>query len=118
MSDPLARVAVVIGVVLVVALVVWSVRLRTPSGTTAQVALAPGIYLFSTSTCADCVPVNDLLVRELGEGGFTRIEWAGNEATFETLGIEVVPTTLIVAADGRAERYPGDPSDGLRHLGP
>jgi hypothetical protein len=118
MNDPLARVAVVLGVVLAVVVVVSALRLTSRRGAAESVALAPGVYLFSTSTCADCIPVDELLVSELGEGGFSRIEWAGNEETFEALGIEIVPTTLIVDANGRADRYQGDPSDGLRRLGP
>jgi hypothetical protein len=119
MSEPLTRLLIVFGVMLVATLVTWVVRLSARPGAGAvNVDLEPGVYLFSTLTCADCRPVHELLVKTLGVAGFSQIEWEDNRALFESLAIAVVPTTIVIGDDGKTQRVEGDPSSLLGRLSP
>jgi hypothetical protein len=46
-------------------------------------------------------------VEVLGKGGFAEIEWEETPDLFSRVGIDVVPCTVVVAADGTSTRYPG-----------
>lgn len=114
MSDLWLRIAIVAGAVLIIALVVAIMRrnpVRRAIGSSGD--LAPGIYLFTSATCADCTPSRERLVEQLGAGGFQEIEWEQDPESFARLGIDVVPTTLVVGMDGSASSYPGVPDEAL-----
>lgn len=119
MSDLTLRLVIVASAVVLAVVVIAAMR-RRPSkpGTLAGNPLSPGIYLFASSTCADCLPARIRLGDELGESGFVEVEWEKNPELFTALGIDVVPCTVIVADDGAARRYPGLPDRALQELGP
>jgi hypothetical protein len=119
MSEVWLRLAIVAAgtvVALVVALV-----LRRPAAypvTTKAAGLAPGVYLFSSSTCVDCVAVRARLVDALGPTGFVEIDWEDDPGPFADLLIDAVPCTVIVSEDGMSTRFPGMPDRALEELGP
>ena len=119
MSEVWLRLAIVAAgtvVVLGVALV-----LRRPAAhpvTTKTKALAPGVYLFSSSTCVDCVAARARLVDALGPTGFVEIDWEDDPGTFAEFGIDAVPCTVIVSEEGMATRFPGMPDRALEELSP
>lgn len=119
MSDLALRLVIVAVAVVIALAVIGSMRRRrmTPS-TAAGTPLAPGVYLFASSTCADCLPARTRLTDELGEPGFSEIEWEKEPDLFTALGVDVVPCTVLVADDGTARRYPGLPDRALEALGP
>lgn len=118
MSEIWLRLGMVVGGTLLAALV--AVLMRRPGAriTTEAVGVAPGIYLFSSSTCADCVPARERLVDELGSAGFVEIRWESEPGLFAELGIDVVPCTVIVSEVGVATRFPGMPDRALERLNP
>ena len=81
-------------------------------------SLAPGIYLFSSGRCLDCGPAREAVERAMGSEGFTEIRWEDSPEVFRDLGIETVPATVLVSANGLATVYPGKPRYALRSLGP
>lgn len=80
--------------------------------------LAPGIYLFTSSTCADCVPARHKLTEALGPEGFTEIRWDTQPEVLQKLQVDAVPATLVVDEPGQGVLYPGQPDRVLRLLGP
>jgi hypothetical protein len=117
MSDGLTRLAIVMGAVAVAALV--TLALRWPRRRGERVGgIAPGIYLFSSTTCADCAVARSRLVGELGADGFIEVDWETQPDLFARMGIDVVPTTLLVRSDSSSDRMAGDPEVLLRGLGP
>ena len=112
MSELWLRVGIVAGGCLAVALVVVLMR-RYPAGRPLRSmgGLAPGIYLFTSSTCADCLPARERLREKLGPGGFKEIVWEQDPDSFDRAGIVVVPCTVVVGMDGLAKSYPGVPDE-------
>ncbi|CAN5750731.1 hypothetical protein BH23ACT4_BH23ACT4_04310 [soil metagenome] len=111
MSD-LALRLVVVGAVL--ALVVGAVlilrfRDRAPSRSLGRVALDPGVYLFTSSTCADCHRARESLEHHLGPGGFVEYTWETEPEIFEDLAIDQVPCSVAVGEDQRATLWIGQP---------
>jgi hypothetical protein len=119
MSEVWLRIAIVAGAILVIALVVALAR-RNPVRKTVESSgdLTPGIYLFTSGTCADCLPARERLVDKLGPEGFRVIEWEQDPDTFAVAGIEVVPSTLVVGVDGSATSFPGVPDETVERLNP
>jgi hypothetical protein len=112
----LALVAAGIVVALGVALV-----LRRPvvhRVTTKAAGLGPGVYLFSSSTCVDCVAARARLVDALGPTGFVEIDWEDDPGPFAEFGIDAVPCTVIVTGEGMSTRFPGMPDRALEELSP
>jgi hypothetical protein len=119
MSEVWLRIAIVAGAILVIALVVALMRrnpVRKTVGSTGD--LTPGIYLFTSGTCADCGPARERLVEMLGPGGFREIEWEQDPDSFARAGIEMVPSTLVVGVDGSATSFPGIPDDAVERFNP
>lgn len=107
-----AGIAVAIGVALV---------LRRPvahPAKTKTAGLGPGVYLFSSSTCVDCVAARARLVDALGPTGFVEIDWDDDPGPFAELLIDAVPCTVIVSEEGLATRFPGMPDRALEELSP
>jgi hypothetical protein len=114
MSDVWVRVLVVVGAIGIVGLA--SVFLRRPWGrgpSILETDLVPGVYLFTSGTCADCEPARDVLLEKLGPDGFQEIEWERDPDVFTKVGVDVVPCTVVVTKDGSATSFPGMPDAAL-----
>lgn len=120
MSEIWVRLAVVVGALalaFVIAMVVRGKTRRRPVVIDAA-GLRPGVYLFSSATCLDCQPARAAMEAVMGPGGYTEIVWDEQQGPFHDLGIEAVPTTVIVAENGSATMFPGVPDSALNRLGP
>ena len=119
MSEVWLRLAIVaagIVVALGVALV-----LRRPVAhpvTTKGAGLGPGVYLFSSSACVDCVAARARLLDALGPTGFVEIDWEDDPGSFAEFMIDAVPCTVIVSEEGMSTRFPGMPDRALEELSP
>jgi Uri superfamily endonuclease len=111
MSDIAVRLVVVGGVIVVVFLVVFYLRRRdrAESIRVGRVGLDPGIYLFTSATCATCEKARRHLERRLGESNFVEYVWEQHPETFAALSIERVPCTLVVDEGGRGVLWRGQP---------
>jgi hypothetical protein len=119
MADVWPRVALVAGALLAVLVVVLVLRRSGGGGVErSSTPLAAGVYLFTSSTCADCVGAREKLVEHLGGAGFVEIAWEEDPETFSREGIDVVPCTVVVAGDGSATRFPGIPELPLDRFNP
>lgn len=118
MSEIWLRVAILGMTLLGVAVVVLVMRRSRPVEGRSISDLAPGIYLFTSSTCADCIGVREQLIDALGSRGFAEIEWEEDPEIFTRAGIDVVPCTVVVAEDGTSSRHPGMPGDLLERFNP
>lgn len=119
MGEIWVRLLLVAGALVVVALVISLTRRRRRSGRVFDAAgLRPGVYLFTSATCADCVAARARLAEGLGVSGFAEIEWEKDPDLFTQVGIELVPSTVVVTPDGTATRYPGIPDRLLERLNP
>ena len=118
MGDLAFRLAVVALAAVVAVVLVRLVRDRgdRPQSIVAT-GLAPGVYLFSSSSCDECPIARTRLEGVLGRDGYGEIAWEEDPETFDRLGITEVPATLVVA-DNAAELYPGAPDRLIRSLNP
>jgi hypothetical protein len=119
MSDLSLRLSLIFGA-LVVALVV-SLALRMAKRRPVLIdpgTLGPGVYLFSSTSCLDCLPARSKLVERLGDQGFVELMWEREPDTFLELGIDAVPATVVVGADGAATLFAGMPVQALKTLNP
>lgn len=78
--------------------------------------LPDGVYLFTSSTCADCDAARSALTESLGAEGFTEMKWEAEPWVFDQLQVESVPSTLVVAGEGGSILYPGHPARALASL--
>jgi hypothetical protein len=113
---PLIVVAV-LGLAALAGLIISRKERRTPYRAR-QVSIAPGIYLFTSSSCAGCDPARRFLVDAVGPDGFVEVRWEDVPERFTETGIEEVPATLVVTSSGLAMVYPGHPELALQSLGP
>ena len=120
MSDPLVRLGLVLGVLMASFAVAALVRRRArlEPGSVHPTNLAPGVYLFSSHDCVDCPKARRELQEALAGGSFVEIGWEESPSTFRALGVDVVPTTVIVDHDGSAILNPGVPAAVIRRLSP
>lgn len=79
----------------------------------AATGLKEGIYLFSSSTCADCATAREYLGDKLGNDGFGERSWETEPGLFSRLGVEAVPATVIVDREGAGQLWPGHPEKAL-----
>ncbi len=113
------RLLVVAGALVLVGLLVFLIRPRRRRGHPFDGAgLQPGVYLFTSTTCADCMTAKARLAEGLGPSGFVEIEWERDPDLFTRVGIGLVPCTVVVASDGASTRYPGLPDGLLDPLSP
>jgi hypothetical protein len=120
MSEVWVRLALILGA-LALALVTTVVLRGMTRGRAIVIAAAglrPGVYLFSSATCLDCESARAAIDTRMGPGGFVEIKWEEEPGPFHDLGIEAVPTTVIVHDDGSAEVFPGMPDKALEGFGP
>lgn len=119
MSEVWLRLAIVAGLVLISAVGIVALRSRHLDKAAVDAGnLAPGVYLFTSSTCADCAGARVRLEDILGVSGFVEIEWEKEPGLFAGLGIDVVPCTVVVGSDGSASVSPGMPDRALKGLNP
>ena len=118
MSEVWLRLAIVVGAVAVSLLIVGMLRRRPAVSSSDSGALAPGVYLFTSSTCTDCVGARARLGDRLGSDGYIEIRWEDDPGLFTHLGIDAVPCTVVVGDDGSASLHPGKPDGALRGLNP
>lgn len=116
-----ARLAWVLGAVVIAVGVV--LMLRKLSGRRRpvlirQATLGSGVYLFTSSACADCEAARQMLVGAVGPSGFVELTWESAPGIFTDLGIDAVPATLIVSDERGSALYPGRPDRALESLGP
>jgi hypothetical protein len=103
---------IVIGVVLAVAMVISAtIRQRSRPGPVSLGTsdLEPGVYLFTSGSCDTCDPARRLLEARLGPGGYTEIGWEGSAEVFRSVGIEEVPSTVVVSPGGLTRAVRGVP---------
>ncbi len=119
MSEVWLRLLIVAAAVVISAVVVMALRHRRPDPVeTGSYGLDPGVYLFTSATCADCEPARARLEEALGVAGFVEIQWEQLPGLFADIGIDVVPCTLVVTGDGSASQFPGLPDRALEKLNP
>ena len=119
MSEVWLRLAIVTaGIVVALAAAVVLRRPVAHSVTTNEAGLGPGVYLFSSSTCVDCVAARACLLDALGPTGFVEIDWEDDPGPFSAFGIDAVPCTVIVTEEGTFTRFPGMPNRALEELSP
>lgn len=112
MDEVWTRIAIIATALLVAALLVAVRRrlaLRSPRKLAAT-GLEPGMYLFTSADCADCSKARHELAGMVGAHGFHEIAWDERPETFTRLGVDAVPATMIVEADGGARLWVGRPN--------
>lgn len=121
MSDDWARVAIVVAVLASAGLGAFLLSRRSrsaPFHPPVAHTTPAGVYLFSSTACAGCESARRTIVERLGPTGFVEIVWEEKPGWFTDLGVEAVPSTLIVTDDGVATVFPGQPGRALRALDP
>ena len=113
MSDPLARLALVIVIVAVAAALAWVAhRIRRPPHPAVRVGEAgdwPGVVLFTSTTCPTCKEAIAELER-LGVG-FREVTNDLEPQRFASWGVTAVPLTVVIDADDAVVRtFSGVPS--------
>ncbi len=119
MDEVWARVGLVVGALAVATCVTVIQRWRTrrPVRTVKVADAAPGIYFFSSSTCATCERAREKLDARLGEDGYTEHAWEDDPAPFVDFDVDAVPAVVILGDEGRGRLYPGQPDKALSRLG-
>ncbi len=120
MDETLLRVGLVSGALSVAAMAALIQRARAKDLARHAEAgrLAPGIYLFTSRSCADCGPARTMLAERLGDAGFREFAWESHPEIFDDMGIDAVPATVVVDPRSRATVYPGLPTGALGDVGP
>lgn len=97
----------VAGVTLVVVAAALGLRyLRTTRSRSLPGAdLEPGVYLFTSLDCSTCVRARRKLAAT--KVAFREITWQEEEDAFERLGIDAVPSVVVVDREGSARWYRG-----------
>ncbi len=120
MSETGSRIALVAGAILVTLVVTLILRARAtgPARKISAIDLAPGVYYFSSATCAECAPARRMLIERFGEGGFSEMSWEQEPGLFHSLGIDAVPATLVVGSRGSGTLWPGKPNQMFSRFDP
>lgn len=110
-SDLTLRLLVVGGVLALVVVTVLYLRRRdmAPSRPLGRVHLDPGVYLFTSATCADCHAARESLEKHFGRQGFVEFSWEAEPEIFQTLSIDKVPCSVMVDDARRATLWIGQP---------
>lgn len=109
MNEIWVRVAVVVGVLAVAGSIVaiQRRRRRSPERDIAAPRLEPGLYLFSSTACSTCDAARQELVAAVGVAGFSEYVWEEDPGAFSELGIDAVPSVLVMGEGGQGRLYPG-----------
>ncbi|HEY7565856.1 MAG TPA: hypothetical protein VIA81_13100 [Acidimicrobiia bacterium] len=110
MNELEVRALVLAGVVIVVALIA-RLRARPRKATTRLIHrsdLNPGLYLFSSATCADCIGARKVAKSVAGDA-VVEIAFEADPARFGSFGVETVPTVVVVGRVGEAVEFQGVP---------
>lgn len=120
MDDLWARVGLAVGALVVagIAVMVQRFRARQPVETIAHTGLRRGVYLFSSSGCATCRQARERLQATLGASGYVEFSWEKHAEQFHQVGVDAVPSVLLVGEDGGGRLYPGQPERALLDLEP
>jgi hypothetical protein len=119
MSEVWLRLAIVAAGIVVALVAALVLRRPVPHPVTTNTrGLGPGVYLFSSTTCVDCVAARARLVAALGPTGFVEIDWEDDPGPFAEFEIDAVPCTVIVSEEGMSTRFPGMPDRALEELSP
>jgi hypothetical protein len=120
MDETWARLGLISGALLIAGLAAMALqrRSRRPVRSVVVGDLLPGVYLLSSATCPACGNARRKLDARLGSGNFTELTWEGDRERFESLGVDVVPSVLVVDGAGRGRLFQGQPEPALAELGP
>ena len=103
MNDVWLRAALVAGALVIAGLIALisrrgaNARVQIVQGT----SLDPGIYFFSSATCATCEQARAMLDSKLGPKGYAELAWERHPEVFTRHGVEKVPAVMIVDDAGR-----------------
>jgi hypothetical protein len=110
MTDQAWRLSVLSLVLVVVAVVWWWGRSDRPRlSFTTRPDLAPGVYLFSSSTCLACGRAREALAAVVG-AELEEIRFEDDPGGFGRYAIARVPTAMFVGGAGQASVVEGIPS--------
>lgn len=104
------RLLLVAAIATVVAVAIWLLRRRPTSRTIPAPGLADGLYLFTSEGCETCEPARAALASK--ELPFDELRWPHDRAEFERLGIDAVPSVLVVGRE-RGRLFRGGVPRGL-----
>jgi hypothetical protein len=110
MNETILRLFVLVGVIFVVSLVAWigSRRHLARPEEAIRADLAPGIHLFSSSSCGSCAQARRVLTDVVG-AGFVEIRFEDDPPGFGRFAIARVPTVIVVGNSGHATVFEGIP---------
>lgn len=113
MTDPLVRLAIVVGVALVVLAAAWALRrgVAVRRKSVHMVLPVGGLILFSSGSCATCERARAALV-EAGVNDVTHVDWETSPEIFMSAGVDRVPTLVWLDFGGSGWMVRGVPSPG------
>jgi hypothetical protein len=120
MDEVWGRAGLILGALAVAALVSYAQRRRSrrPYRSVETPDLGAGIYLFSSATCSTCETARNRLEERVGSGRYRELVWEEDAELFGSLGVDAVPTVLVVEAGGRGRLYVGGVEAALASVDP
>lgn len=116
MDDVWLRVAVVAAAFLIAVGIAMARRgNRRPVRSIRSLDLAAGVYLFTSEGCSTCEAARSKMDGSLSDE-YTELVWEREPERFHALGVDAVPSVLIVDGKGHGQLYPGQPDRALRNL--
>lgn len=115
MTTQLVLVLILTGLVVVVLMGLRS-RHFVRSRRIFRTRLEAGLYLFTSTTCGTCSGARTELERR--KLPFTEISWQDDPALFEELGMDAVPSVVVVDPDGEGRWWRGAVPRHLPGIGP
>ena len=118
MNEIWGRLGLVVAALGVAAVVAIILRFRSKGPVRAVEASGylPGLYFFSSTTCATCLAARSEIEAAVGASGYTELTWEGDPEVLSTLGVGAVPAVMIVDDHGRGRLYPGPPRRALARV--
>ena len=118
MDELWLRLGLIAGALAIAAIATLTLRFRNRGGPVdlEVTGLGPGVYLFTSTACPQCGSARRALSDSLGEDGFAELRWEELPGVFHDLGIEGVPATLVVRADGSGTVWSGKPDPALEFI--
>jgi hypothetical protein len=111
MSDLAWRIIILGALALVVAVAVWrsTPRAKAKLSEVSRPDLGPGVYFFSSDTCAPCHDTRRVLHSAYGDA-VIEIRFDDDPSGFAQYGVSSVPTVFVLGSDGSGTRLEGVPS--------